>query len=645
MPKNRKLSSIFFVSLSVLIAFAITITLYYALKERGSDYRSGKITEPTPSASQSTAEADQTAAYKDAMLPVSDRVDSLLSQMTLEEKIGQMVQAERKSISPADMTKYGVGSVLSGGGSAPSPNEPAAWMDMVDKFQQGALESRLGIPMIYGVDAVHGHNNVYGATLFPHNIALGATRDAELVREIGDATAEEMRATGILWDFAPCVCMPQDARWGRTYEGFSETSELTSALGAAFVSGLQGDLTRGNGLSGDHAIATLKHWVGDGSTEGGVDRGDAQLSDAELEAFIAPYRAGIQAGARTVMVSFSSLNGEKLHGSRRLITDVLKGELGFTGFVISDYNGIEEMEPGDFTLAVKNGVLAGIDMFMEPDNWRAFMKTLQALVDDGEVPQERIDDAVRRILTVKFEAGLFDKPFGDRALLAADVVGSDAHRALAREAVAKSAVLLKNEGGYLPLKPTIKKLTVVGSMADDIGGQSGGWSLSWQGQFGDSTPGTTIVQGIKQVVSPETEVVYDKDGTRISGGDAVVVVIGEEPYAEGLGDNKTLSLSERDIVLLDRAHASGLPTIVVLLSGRPLLIADELGKMEALVAAWLPGTEAGGIADVLFGVKPFGGKLSFTWPRTLDQLPTARAGKVVVDNPLFPYGYGLTTAP
>lgn len=645
MSMNLKSKKFAYLIASLAISAVLSIILYVVLSERDFDESFQGAASPSVSeeAEGGDTQGQSLVDYKDATQPIEQRVDSLLALMTLEEKIGQMVQAERRSISPADMTKYGIGSVLSAGGSAPSPNEPAAWMDMVDMLQQGALDSRLGIPMLYGIDAIHGHNNVYGATLFPHNIGLGAAGDADLVRGIAAATAEEVRATGIAWNFAPCICSPQDVRWGRTYEGYSESPELVSKLGAAYVEGLQGDMATEGGLSENRVIASIKHWVGDGATEGGVDRGDAKLTEEEMEVFIEPYRASIQAGARTVMVSFSSWNGEKLHGSRRMITDVLKGELGFTGFVVSDYNGIEEMEPADFFSAVKRGVLAGIDMFMEPDNWRGFQKTLRDLVERGEVPVERIDDAVRRILTVKFEAGLFEKPFGDRELQSSGTVGSERHRALAREAVAKSAVLLKNEGSLLPLSAAAKKLIVVGPMADDIGAQSGGWTISWQGMLGDITPGTTIVDGIRQAVSPETEIVHDPSGEQIEGGDAVIVVVGEEPYAEGLGDSGSISLSDRDIALLGRVHASGLPSVVVLLSGRPLLIAEELERSDAFVAAWLPGTEGAGIADVLFGAKPFSGKLSYTWPRSIDQLPAARAGVPIAADPLFPIGYGLTT--
>jgi beta-glucosidase len=579
--------------------------------------------------------------YLDASLPTEERVELLLRQMTLPEKIAQMVQAERRTITPEEMAEYGVGSILSAGGSAPSPNEPAAWAEMIDGYQRAALQTRLKIPMLYAIDAVHGNNNVYGATLFPHNIGLGATRDADLVGRIGAATALELRATGIPWNFAPCLCVPQDERWGRTYEGYGETPELVAELGKAYVEGMQGEMGAGDWLGDHRAIATLKHWVGDGATQGGVDRGDAVLTEAQLQKLIEPYAAGIEAGARSVMVSFSSLNGEKMHGHRGMVNDVLKDRLGFTGIVVSDYNGIEEMEP-DFTQAVKRGVLAGIDVFMQPDNWKGFLTTLRKLVEDGEVPEERINDAVRRILRVKIESRLFESPLSDRSL--GTMLGSPRHRALAREAVAKSLVLLKNDNRLLPLDKKLKKIAVVGSMADDIGGQSGGWSIQWQGQLGEITPGTTILKAIERTVSSETVVVHDPMGANIAGAESIVAVLGEPPYAEGAGDNQDLRLSKEDAELLDRISKTGAPVTVVLLSGRPIILTGEMDKMDALVAAWLPGTEGEGVSDVLFGDVTFTGKLPISWPRSIEQIPIqANEETATTSKPLFDYGYGLST--
>ncbi|WP_239613807.1 glycoside hydrolase family 3 protein [Cohnella mopanensis] len=653
MPHFNKGPRYIAVSIGILLIAIIAMLIWRAsanVNEQSGPETESRIVAASSATVQSTQAPDSPTStgqstidfgYRDATLPTEQRVELLIRQMTLPEKLAQMVQAERKTITPEEMTEYGVGSILSAGGSAPSPNDPSAWLEMIDGFQRAALQSRLGIPMLYAIDAVHGNNNVYGATLFPHNIGLGATRDADLVRRIGEATALELRATGIPWNFAPCLCVPEDERWGRTYEGYGETPELVAKLGAAYVTGLQG-APNSNDWLGDHrAIATLKHWIGDGATQGGIDRGDAELSEDELRQLIAPYAASIEAGAQSVMVSFSSINGVKMHGHTTLINGVLKGQLSFKGIVVSDYNGIEEMEP-DFTQAVKRGVLAGIDVFMQPDNWKGFINTLQQLVEKGEVPEERIDDAVRRILRVKFESRLFDNPMGDFSL--AKEVGSQAHRELAREAAAKSLVLLKNDKGTLPLDKKLNKIAVVGSMADDIGGQSGGWSIQWQGQLGEITPGTTILQAIEQAVSPETIVAYDPAGTDVKGADSIVAVLGESPYAEGAGDSQELRLSKDDIELLNRISKFDVPITVILLSGRPLILTDELKKMDALVAAWLPGTEGSGIGDVLFGDRPFTGKLPITWPRSIDQIPIAtKKGTGTEQKPLFEYGYGLTT--
>jgi beta-glucosidase len=573
--------------------------------------------------------------YHDPSLPIPTRVADLLGRMTLDEKLGQMTQAERQAASPTDVRDNRLGSVLSGGGSAPSPNTATSWANMYDGYQNAAAQSRLAIPIIYGVDAVHGHNNVVGATIFPHNIGLGATRNPTLVQQIGRATAEEVSGTGIDWDFSPCLCVARNDRWGRTYESFSEDPNVVSSL-TTYIDGL-----RGTSLSGPASVlATAKHYLGDGGTTGGVDQGNTQLSEADLRAIhLPPFRAAVQRGVGSVMISYNSWNGTKLHGLTYLITTVLKGELGFSGFVVSDWNGIDQIDgqPGFTAAEVRTAVNAGIDMVMVPYEWRTFISTLRTEVQAGRVPMSRIDDANRRILTKKFELGLFERPLTDRSWT--PTVGNAAHRTLARQAVRESQVLLKNRFGVLPLPKTAPKYFVAGRNADNIGHQSGGWTISWQGGSGAVTPGTTILAGIRAAVSPGTTVTYNADGVGIDGTyKAAIAVVGETPYAEGAGDRPgSMSLDATDLATLSRLRASGVPVVVVLVSGRPLDVAAELGGWDALVAAWLPGTEGRGVADVLFGDYDPTGKLPMTWMQSASQQPiNAGDGKV----PLFPLGAG-----
>ncbi|MFI7700442.1 glycoside hydrolase family 3 N-terminal domain-containing protein [Nonomuraea sp. NPDC049480] len=582
-----------------------------------------------------TSTAAAAFPYQDPTLPVPTRVADLMSRMSPDEKLGQMTQAERGSVSTADITAYRLGSVLSGGGSAPSPNTATSWADMYDRFQNAALGTPLGIPILYGVDAVHGHNNVVGATIFPHNIGLGATRDPALVQRIGRAVAEEVSGTGVDWNFAPCLCVARNDRWGRTYESFGETPELPSAM-ATIVTGFQGTALNGPAS----VLATAKHYVGDGGTTGGVDQGDTQLSEADLRAIhLPPFRAAVERGAGSVMISFSSWNGTRLHGHQYLITTVLKGELGFSGLVVSDWNGIDQIDgaPGTSALDVRTAVNAGIDMAMVPTAWRQFIDLLRAEVQAGRVTNARVDDAVRRILTKKFELGLFEKPLTDRSYTA--TVGSSAHRAVAREAVAKSQVVLKNSGNVLPLAPG-GKIFVAGKSADDIGLQSGGWTISWQGSPGAITPGTTILQGIRNAAGSGTTVTYSRDGSGVDGSYRVAIaVVGETPYAEREGDRPGgLGLDTTDLNTIATLRAAGVPVVVVLVSGRPLDVAAQLPGWNALVAAWLPGTEGQGVADVLFGTVPPTGKLPMTWMSGASQQPINEGdGKT----PLFPYGFGL----
>lgn len=587
---------------------------------------------------------EEDALYTDPSAPIADRVEDLLSYMTLAEKIGQMTLVEKNSIREDDITDLFIGALLSGGGGYPrNDNTPQGWADMVDDFQDYALDSHLGIPLIYGVDAVHGHSNLVGAVIFPHNIGLGAANDPALMKEIGRVTAVEMAATGIYWNYAPGVMVPQDIRWGRTYEGYSENPDLVSSLGAAYLTGLQDpDL-----FTTSTVIGTPKHYLGDGGTSWGtghgsylIDQGVTEVDEATLrEIHLPPYPAVIDAGARSIMISFSSWGGMKMHAQEYLISDVLKGELGFTGFVVSDWGGIDQIT-GDYYQAVVSAINAGIDMNMVPQQYLRFINTLTKAVEEGDVPMSRIDDAVRRILTVKFEMGLFEEPYSQPELISE--VGSEEHRALAREAVAKSLVLLKNAGDLLPLEDTISQLYIGGTAADDIGIQSGGWTIEWQGKKGDITPGTTILEGIQEAVSAQTTVEYSRSG-QFSGNPAdpnavCLAVVGELPYAEGLGDSRTLNLPPGENRVLRRMEEDCANLVVILVSGRPLMITEPLETWDGLIAAWLPGTEGGGIADVLFGDLPFTGTLPYTWPAEIDQLPLGSS----TDTPLFPYGYGLT---
>jgi beta-glucosidase len=573
--------------------------------------------------------------YHDPTQPVVARVADLLGRMSLDEKIGQMTQAERNAVSAADITNSRIGSLLSGGGSAPSPNNATSWANMYDNFQNAARATPLAIPMIYGVDAVHGHNNVAGATIFPHNIGLGATRDPELVQRIGKATAEEVSGTGIDWDFAPCLCVARNDRWGRTYESFGEQPEIASSM-ATLITGLQGAKLSDPGS----VLATAKHYIGDGGTTGGVDQGNTQVTEAELRSVhLPPFREAIARNVGSVMITYSSWNGVKLHGHKYLITDVLKNELGFKGLVVSDWNAIDQIDgqPGFTAAEVRDSINAGLDMIMVPTEWRTFITYLRQEVQAGRVPMSRIDDANRRILTKKFELGLFEKPLTDRSFTPS--VGSAAHRAIAREAVRKSQVLLKNQNGVLPLPKTAGKVFVAGKSADNIGYQSGGWTISWQGGSGPVTTGTTVLQGIRSAVSASTTVTYNRNGTGIDGSyQAAIAVVGETPYTEGAGDRTgAMGLDSEDLATIATLKAAGVPVVVVLVSGRPMDISAELSKWNALVAAWLPGTEGNGVADVLFGDFQPTGTLPFSWMSSASQQPiNVGDGKT----PLFAYGVG-----
>ncbi|MFE4312357.1 glycoside hydrolase family 3 N-terminal domain-containing protein [Streptomyces sp. NPDC056891] len=593
--------------------------------------------------------------YLDARLPVRKRVADLLSRMSLAEKAGQMTQAERNALrAQGDIAGYALGSLLSGGGSVPTPNTPAAWAAMVDAYQLRAQATRYQIPLIYGVDAVHGHNNVIGATIMPHNIGIGAGRDPELAARTGAVTAKEVRATGVPWDFAPCLCVTRDERWGRSYEAFGEDPALVTAM-ETVINGMQGARNGKDLDRNDKVLTSAKHFVGDGGTAFGssttgsytIDQGVTKVSRAELEAVhLAPFAEAVKRGTGTVMPSYSSLDilGDeqgpvKMHANAEMINGVLKDRMGFEGFVISDWQAIDQI-PGDYPSDVRTSINAGLDMIMVPTNYQEFTRTLTSEVESGRISTARIDDAVARVLTQKFRLGLFEKPYADTTNLPS--IGSAEHRAVAREAVAKSQVLLKNEGSVLPLKPA-QKVYVAGSNADDLGNQAGGWTISWQGSSGRTTTGTTILEGMRKA-APEADIGWSKDASAPTDGyDVGVVVVGETPYAEGFGDvgnGNDLELTAADKAAVDKVCAA-MPCAVLVVSGRPQLIGDRLPAVDALVASWLPGTEGDGVADVLYGKRPFTGQLPVTWPKSEAQLPL-NVGDSSYD-PQYPYGWGLTT--
>ncbi|MEU7026145.1 glycoside hydrolase family 3 N-terminal domain-containing protein [Streptomyces sp. NPDC046275] len=594
--------------------------------------------------------------YLDPRLPVKKRVADLLSRMTLREKTGQMTQAERNALrSPGDIAGYELGSLLSGGGSVPTPNTPEAWARMTDAYQLRTRATRLQIPLVYGVDAVHGHNNLVGATVMPHNIGIGAARAPGLAARTGAVTAKEVRATGVPWDFAPCLCVTRDERWGRSYESFGEDPALVTAM-ESVIAGMQGARDGSDLDRNDKVLTTAKHFVGDGGTEFGssttgsytIDQGVTRVTRQELEAVhLAPFGEAVKRGVGTVMPSYSSLDvlGDdrgpvKMHADAEMINGVLKDRMGFEGFVISDWQAIDQI-PGDYPSDVRTSVNAGLDMIMVPTNYQEFTRTLVAETEAGRIPAARIDDAVARILTQKFRLGLFEKPYADTTHLAS--VGSAEHRAVAREAAAASQVLLKNAGGVLPLKPD-QRVYVAGSNADDLGNQAGGWTVTWQGSSGRTTTGTTVLEALRKSADPGAPPTYSKDASAPTAGhDVGVVVVGERPYAEGMGDvgnGHDLELDAADKAAVDRVCAA-MPCAVLVVSGRPQLIGDRLPAIDALVASWLPGTEGDGVADVLYGRRPFTGQLPVSWPKSEGQLPL-NVGDTAYD-PQFPYGWGLTT--
>ena len=633
---------------------------------------------PDPSASQSTSnsgEANTNAANGSlAAWPelkpafpydeqLETRIADLLSQMSLEQKVGQMIQAEIKYITPEQVKKYHIGSILNGGGTFPNNDKfatPDDWGKMADDFFAASMDTSDGgmaIPIIWGSDAVHGHNNVIGATLFPHNIGLGAARDPELIRRIGEATAREVAVTGIDWTFAPTIAVVRDDRWGRTFESYSEDPQIVASYAREMIKGIQGDKSSEQFLDGRHLVSAAKHFVGDGGTTRGIDRGDTEVSEKELaEIHAAGYFTALQSGVQTVMASFNSWNGKRLHGHKYLLTDVLKERLGFDGFVVGDWNGHRFVE-GCTVESCAASVNAGLDMFMVTSEWKPLLENTIAQVKSGEIPMHRIDDAVSRILRVKIRAGLFER---DRPLAGkTGILGSPEHRAIAREAVRKSLVLLKNNEGLLPVDAR-RNILVAGDAADNIAKQSGGWTISWQGtgNTAEDFPGaTSIYSGIQQAVQQAGgDVVLSESGEFSANSfkngakpDVAIVVFGENPYAEWHGDLASIEFqlgSKEDQELLQKLKAQGIPVVSVFISGRPLWVNKELNLSDAFVAAWLPGSEGAGVADVILtdgdGNKrhDFTGQLSFSWPEQVHQ--TVINHKDDDYAPLFAYGYGLS---
>jgi len=611
--------------------------------------------EETTTVEQSTG-LDK-SVYMDPTKDVETRVEALLSQMTLEEKVAQMLQAEQLDITLNEITKYGIGSILSGGGSAPpTGNSAEDWQKHINGMKQAALEARLGIPLLYGVDAVHGHSNIDAATIFPHNIGLGSANDVELMESMGQIVAEEVKATGIQWTFAPTLANPQNELWGRTYEGFGEDADLVASLGEAFIKGAQGELSSDGFLSPTNVIATAKHYIGEGYTMSGTNQGDVVMDADEFEALLddellKPYKAAVDAGVRTVMVSFNSVNGLKCHENAYLVNEVLKGELGFTGLVVGDYNGVQQVSGIDYKAQIANAVNAGVDLLMEPYSWREVYDLILKNVEDGSISQERIDDAVTRILRVKFEAGLFEEEIAsetEEGLMAE--FGSAEHREVARDAVRKSLVLLKNdkvnEKTAMQALADSKDILVIGQKADNIGVQCGGWTIAWQGSYGDIIEGTTILEGLQNAAGDRT-ITHQTSVMIETEPEAIIVVAGENPYAETEGDrsSSSLTVANSDVGMLNNladsvkaARDKGIPVILLLLTGRPVTIADYVDQYDAIVEAWLPGTEGDGVADVLLGDYDFTGTLTYTWPWYATDIDTK------FDDPskvLFANGTGL----
>lgn len=586
----------------------------------------------------------------------NERIESILEAMSVEDKVGQLVMAEIRHVNPSDVKRYRLGGILNGGGAYPNNNKHATakeWVDLADKFYQASIDRKDNqpkIPVLWGTDAVHGHNNVFGATIFPHNIGLGATRNPDLLKKIGEITAKEVSATGIYWTFAPTVTVPMDDRWGRTYEGYSEDQNIVSLLGGAMIDGLQGELGE-NFLSKDKVAATAKHFIGDGGTHKGKDQGDTKLNEAGLSKYHGQgYVTALQKGTQSVMASFNSWNGKKIHGDEYLLTEVLKNKMGFDGFVVGDWNGHGQV-PGCTNADCSQSINAGVDMIMVPEEWQAFYKNTLKQARSGRITKDRLNDAVRRILRVKMRLGMFDDS-GPRSREGAgiqSVIGHPSHRAIARQAVQESLVLLKNNNNVLPIKANSKVL-VAGEAAQSLANQLGGWSMTWQGtetSAADFPGATSVLDGIKESVkSIGGKFEFSELGKYLQKPDVAIVIFSEPPYAEGQGDRDNLAFSPNDRRHLDtlrKLKAEGIPTVGLFMSGRPMWVNPEINASDAFIAAWLPGTEGQGVADVLFCEKivecGFKGKLSFSWPRDPKQSPLNNIDSLY--DPLFKVGYGL----
>lgn len=586
------------------------------------------------------------ALYKQAEQPIEARVQDLLSRMTLEEKIGQMALVDKNSLGKTeDISRYYLGGVLSGAGAKPKVNSPQGWRDMITTMTDQAMKSRLAIPIFYGVDANHGHANVLGATVFPHAIGLGASRDSKLVQEVAAATSEELRATGANWNYSPSLDAPKDIRWGRVYEAFSADPALNSELGRSYISGAQAPAH-----DKSYVLASAKHYLATGAMEWGlsnhkkfkIDQGKTTPNETALvNEYLLPYKAAIDADVASVMIGLNQWGNERVIDSKYLVTDKLKTELGFKGFVVSDWYGVYEYSGTSRYKANVKTINAGLDMVMLPFDYKTFLNDVRKAVKNGEISQARIDDAVGRILYQKFKAGLFDTPPNKIGI---ENVGSDKHRELARKAVASSAVLLKNENSLLPVSKSTSRILVAGSGADNVGRQSGAWTIEWQGVDGNWMPGgTSVLKGIQQIAGGRVD--YDLDGKFNVGNNKAsigIAVVSEKPYAEGWGDNANPAIDERDLQAIENLKKSSEKVVVVIISGRPLIITDQISSWDATVAAWLPGSEGGGVADVLFGNVPFKAKLPITWPANIQQVPTRADGSTKDGSaPLFERGFGL----
>jgi beta-glucosidase len=582
---------------------------------------------------------------------IEDRIDGLLKRMTLEEKVGQVVQPEWKSISPAEVAQYHIGSIENGGGAVPGGNKHSSvqdWVNLIEPYYDASVDpgrNRIIIPLIWASDAVHGHNNVYGATLFPHNIGLGAAHDPDLLRRIGEVTAAEVRSTGMDWSFAPTIAVARDDRWGRTYESYSEDPKIVALYASAMVTGLEGSAS--NFLDKDHVISTAKHFLGDGSTDGGRDQGDSLASEADLiRLHAAGYAQAIDAGTQSIMASYNSWHGIKMHANKALLTDVLKGQMGFDGFIMGDWNAHGQI-PGCTNTDCAPAFNAGLDIFNAPQDWKALYLNLVREVGDGTIPKARLDDAVRRILRVKMRMGVFDEPAPNKRPNTYQPIGTILHRDVARQAVRESLVLLKNDG-VLPIKPNATVL-IAGDGADNVAMQAGGWTLSWQGADNgpNDFPGaTSIYGGLKaQIDAGGGQALLSPDGTSAQKADVAIVVFGETPYAEFMGDQRDVALHHDNVESLElirKLKAQGVPVVAVMLSGRPLYVNPQINAADAFVEAWLPGSEGEGVADVLTGKYDFTGKLSFSWPKDPDQTPL-NIGDATYD-PQFSVGFGLSYA-